>query len=231
MVHIHFAPAETFRGTQLLRQSENRAYAFETSHKAVDADGAPRAYHPNDTGLDFLANAGYPNTNWWNSVLVPDPQHPAKAYVQPSGDAKGYFVSMTALRKVGGDPLDTATYVDSTRVPYVVIPSGFENLPNVAKQGDVGFATHIPSGKTTAFIVADAGGGNDAKLGEGSIALFQALGGNNPNPRNGAGVPQGAIQYILFPGSRPAPVERWPRTQPDIEAQVQQLLAATPGID
>jgi cold shock CspA family protein len=34
---------------------------------AVDADGCPRAYGPNDTGLDWTANAGYPG-NWWGIV-------------------------------------------------------------------------------------------------------------------------------------------------------------------
>lgn len=229
---LDFKPSESFRGTQLLRQADNLAYAFETDHKSVDADGAPKSYHhDNALGLDYLANAGYPNHSWWRDVLVPDPNDPSRAFVQPSGEAKGFFISMTALRKAGGDHFDLATYVDSTRFPYVVIPSGFEALPHAAKQGDVGFATHLPSGKTTAFIVGDAGGGSTAKLGEGSIALFTALGGTNPNPKNGAGVPHGTIQYILFPNSRPADAsKRWPRTQADIDAQVAKLLASTPGI-
>lgn len=228
---IHFTPSETFRGTQILRQADKLAYAYETDHKAVDADGAPNAYHPDDTGLDFLANAGYPRSDWWKDVLVPDPAHPATAYIQPSGAFQGYFVSMTALRKPHGNPLDPATFVDATRVPYVVIPSGFQNLPDVAKQGDVGFATHIPSGLTSAFIVGDAGGGNTARLGEASIALFTALGGHNPNPRNGQGLPAGKIQYIVFPGSRKAGNGIWPRTNEDILAQAIQLIDSTPGIE
>jgi hypothetical protein len=227
---LDFLPAETFRGTQILRQADNLAYAYETSHKAVDADGAPNAYHPNNTGLDALANAGYPNHSWWKDVLVADPHYPARAYVQPSGPFQGYFVSMTALRAQGGDKFSPTTYVDATRFSYVVIPSGFERLPNVAKAGDVGFATNLANDMTTAFIVGDAGGGNDAKLGEGSIALFAALGGQNPNPRNGLGVPEGIIQYILFPGSRPPANDRWPRTAEDINDQVMNLIANTPGI-
>jgi hypothetical protein len=46
------------------------------------------------------------------------------------------------------------------------IPTGFQKLPHVAKMGDVGLATDRSSGRTTEFIVADAGGGSDAKLGE-----------------------------------------------------------------
>jgi hypothetical protein len=229
-VEIDFAPAEDFRGTRVLRQADNLAYAYETAHKAVDADGAPNAYHPSDTGLDFLANAGYPSATWWPEVLVPDPNQPSKAFKQPSGPFAGFFVSMTSLRKQGGNKFDPATYVDATKFPYVVLPTGFTELPHVARPGDVGFATHLPSGLTTAFIVGDSGGGSNAKLGEGSIALFAALGGQNPNPRNGSGVPTGKIQYIIFPNSRKPGVQRWPRTQQDIREQAMELIANTPGI-
>src|ERR671932_1212603 len=60
-----------------------------TRHVALDADGSPRAYHPNDTGLDALANAGYPHKGW-KSVLVVDPNDHSRPYVQPNGPTKGY---------------------------------------------------------------------------------------------------------------------------------------------
>jgi hypothetical protein len=103
---IDFAPAEKFRGTQIFRQANNLAYAYETTFKAVDADGAPNAYNPGDTGLDALANAGYPHTNWWKDVLVPDPDHPSKAYVQTDGEFAGYFVAMSSLRNPHGEAID-----------------------------------------------------------------------------------------------------------------------------
>jgi hypothetical protein len=229
-MNLDFTPAETFRGTQILRQASNLAYAYEINFKAVDADGAPNAYHPDDIGLDALANAGYPHTNWWKDVLVPDPANPSRAFVQPGGEFEGYFVAMTSLRSPTGNPIDPSTYVDATRFPYVVIPTGFERLPHVAKPGDVGFATHLPSGLTTTFIVGDSGGGSAAKLGEGSIALFVSLGGQNPNPRNGSGVPSGKIQYIIFPGSRKPGPAIWPRTNQDIHDQAMGLVSDTPGI-
>lgn len=240
-MNINFEPAETFRGTVILRQADNLAYAYETTHAAADADGAPNAYHPGDRdkhcqndphiGLDCLGNAGYPNTTWWDDVLVPDPQHPSRAFEQPHGPFAGFFVAMTSLRRPNGDRFDPATYVDSTRVPYVVIPTGFENLPHVARQGDVGIATHLASGRMTTFIVADAGGGQDARLGEGSIALYEALGFPNANPRTGAGLPTDRIQYIIFPGSRRPGAGIWPRSNQDIHDQAMQLAANTPGID
>lgn len=239
---LDFRKAEIFRGTQILRQASDLAYAYETAHAAADADGAPNAYHPDDlhkncqkdphVGLDCLANAGYPNSSWWRHVLVPDPNDDSdsKAFAQQGGPFTGYFVAMTVLRKPGGSKYDPATYVDSTNFPYVVIPMGFEKLPHVAGQGDVGFATHLASGRTAAFIVADAGGGADAKLGEGSLALYQALGFPNVNPRTGHGLPHDRIQYILFPNSRKPAAAIWPRTNVDIHDQVVHLLKTTPGI-
>jgi hypothetical protein len=228
---IDFEPADTFRGTRIYRQASNLAYAYETTFKAVDADGAPNAYHPDDIGLDFLANAGYPHTNWWKSVLVSDPANPSRAYRQPTGEFEGYFVAMTSLRSPEGKKTESATYVDSRRFPYVVLPTGFgAHFTHAAQPGDVGFATHLTSGATTTFIVGDAGGGSDAKLGEGSIALFVFLGGQEPNPRNGAGVPSGKIQYIVFPNSRRPGSGIWPRTNQDIHDQAMELLSTTPGI-
>jgi hypothetical protein len=139
---INFTPAEKFRGTQIFRQANNLAYAYETAFKAVDADGAPNAYNPEDTGLDALANAGYPHTSWWKEVLVPDPDHPSRAYVQTDGEFAGYFVAMTSLRHPHGEPTDPATYVDSTRFPYVVLPTGFTSLPHVARSGDTSRHRH-----------------------------------------------------------------------------------------
>ena len=239
-MELNFQPAEIFRGTTILRQADNLAYAYETSHAAADADGAPNAYHPGDLGkharkdahigLDALANAGYPNTDWWDKVLAANPDDPSRPYVQQRGATKGFFVAMTALRKPGGASHDIATYVDSTRVPYVVIPTGFEKLPHVAKMGDVGLATDCASGRTTEFIVADAGGGRDAKLGEASLALYAALGYAGINPRTGKGLPLTPIHYLLFPGSRRTGSDIWPRSNHEIAAQVQGLLVSTPGI-
>lgn len=237
---LDFIRSENFRGTYIYRQRDNLAYAYTTTHFSVDADGAPNAYHPDDVGkncykdvhvgLECLVQAGYPNTSWWNKVLVPDPQASSRAYVQPDGPFAGYFVCMTSLRASGGNKYDPSTYVDATKVPYVVIPTGFEKLPQVGKQGDVGFATHLESGRTTAFIIADAGGGADAKLGESSIALFEKLGGKDVDPRTGSGVLPGTYQYIIFRNSALPGKAKWPRSNEAISQQVAGLLKSVPGI-
>lgn len=237
---LDFVRSEDFRGTTLLRQRDGLAYAYETTHAAADADGAPNAYHPDDlhkhcgrdphVGLDCLANAGYPDSDWWADVLIADPDDGTKAFVQQHGPTKGFYVAATALRDPAGSRFDPATFVDSTTVPYVVSPTGFTKLPKVGRPGDVGFATHLASSASTAFIVGDAGGGKDARLGEGSIALFAALGYPGANPRTGAGLPRDPVQYIVFPGSRRAGAAIWPRTNEDVHGQVMDLLRDTAGI-
>jgi hypothetical protein len=98
-----------------------------------------------------------------------------------------------------------AKYVDARRIPYLVFPgSTFAQRTGTGSKGDVGFAWHVGNGKKTSFIFADQGGEPDARLGGGSIALYEALGGKNLNPRYGSGVASGRVRFLLFPGSRKA---------------------------
>ena len=70
---------------------------FYIGGMAIDADGAPTAYHPNGTsGLDALGNAGRPG-NWW--ALVTDTGTSAGTpVIQGAADpAPGFYVSTTSL--------------------------------------------------------------------------------------------------------------------------------------
>jgi Fungal chitosanase of glycosyl hydrolase group 75 len=232
-----FTSWQSFKGVSLLRDAASKAYCYKTTHAAIDADGAPNAYHPGDVGknctkdthlgLDCPANAGFPNSTWWDSVLVPDPADASKPFVQKSGPYKGYFVAMTWLQNPDSaiKMTDPAKYVDSNTVPYIVFPgSKFGAMSGTGYAGDIGMAYNLETGKSTGFVVADQGGGNDATLGEGSIALFKALGGSNLNPRTGAGVAEGAMVYVVFPGSRKN--FSWPSTPDKItEAAKARILA------
>lgn len=201
------------------------AYTYRTSHVALDADGSPRAYHPQNTGIDANANAGYPNKGW-RSVLAVDPADPSKPYVQSAGPYAGYFVSKTSLYSQKTPSTDPAAYVDSETIPYIVFPGAFYALKGTGRYGDLVMARTVGTEHETAAIVAD-GGPTKAPLGEISLALAVALGGNNPNPRNGAGAPKGVFEYVVFPGSR-APTA-WPRSFADIDEKARILLAAIGG--
>lgn len=228
-------------GIKIYRHDTKAAYYYITNHAAVDADGAPNAYHPDDVGkncrfdphlgLDCPANAGFPGTSWWNQVLVPDPDDLTRPFVQKHGDFKGFFVTMTWLTDPTKANTDIQKYVDSRNVQYLVFPgTRYGRLPGTGYKGDVGFAHHLENGKSTSFIVADQGGGINAKLGEASIAFFEALGGRNVNPRTGAGIARGPTRFVMFPGSRSDVDTDWPRTNDNVSRQVDALIQDLGGM-
>jgi hypothetical protein len=227
-----------YQNTSLLKHASTSAYIFQSVKVKVDADGAPNAYHPDDVGLhcvtgngfkglDCPANAGYPNHSWWNSVLVPDQSDPTRAYVQKASSTfAGYFVSQTTLQDRTKETTDPAKFVDSRTVPYLVFPRKFHELAGTGTIGDLGYAVNLQSEKSSPFIVADVGPA-DAELGEMSIALAVALGGSNPNPRTGAGIPVGKTIYVIFPRSRFTPA--WPVSNEKVSAQADKLFNAVGG--
>lgn len=218
------------------------AYFYITDHVAIDADGALKAYHPDDVGkhcrndphigLDCPANAEYPNTSWWQKALVLDPKNRRRAYIQPSGSAEGFLLSKTWLNDPDASETDPARYVDSTAVPYIVFPGDvYPQMKGTGWKGDAGFAINLNSGNSTAFIVADRGGGSGARLGEGSIALYEALGSKDPSPRKGLEKPIGENLFVVFPHFGKAAEHTWPRSQNEMAAQTDELISAAGGLE
>jgi hypothetical protein len=162
---------------------------------AVDADGAFRAYHPdNRLGLDTIEHAGRPG-NWW-ALETDNGKSSGRPLLQRDSDpAPGYYVSMTALFDASNpDERDPRRFVDASSVPYVVLPpAGLRHV----KLGDLATVVRLRSGKTSGAIVADESA-PEVKMGEGSIALARSL-GIDWNPRTG-GIEEG-IAYVIFPGS------------------------------
>lgn len=226
LAECSFQSWSEYKRDKLFSHPTGSAYVFSTSHKAVDADGAPNAYHPENKGLDYLANAGYPNTSWWKSVLVEDPNKPGHAYRQPDGAFEGYFVSKTSLQDTSKDKTDTSRYVDAASIPYLVFPGSFYKKKGTGRLGDLGYAFNLASGDASPFVIADIGP-RKANLGEMSIALAEGVGGKNVNPRNGAGLPAGKVLYVVFPySSRSNP---WPLTSGQIKQKSDELLKSVGG--
>ncbi|MGR9117438.1 MAG: hypothetical protein ACU85E_16950 [Gammaproteobacteria bacterium] len=219
---------QAYHGTRLFRLQGTSVYYFMTDHMAVDADGAPNAYHPGDIGLDYLANAGYPNQSWWPDVLVTDPEDSRRAYIQDSGEFKGYFVSKTALTDKAKQETDPARYVDARHVPYLVFPGSYYKMNGTGVLGDIGVAVNFKLERTTPVVVADIGP-SEAKLGEVSINLAERLSGNPVNPRTGSGAPPGDTLYILFPYS--ARQHRWPLSYDEMARLTSQRLERLGGLE
>jgi len=194
---------------------------FYKSILAIDADGAFRAYHPSDRlGLDSLAHAGH-RGDWW-ALVTDNGKTSGRPVVQGKSDpAPGYYVSTTALYDPNNpNTRDPHRYVDAATIPYIVLhPTAL----NHARLGDFATVVNFQNGKISAAIVADESA-PDLPVGEGSIALAEAL-GINSSPRHGG--KDGGVAYLIYPGSgngRPRPLK-------EIVANSNQLFAAWGGFD
>jgi hypothetical protein len=177
------------------------ATAYRTG-MTIDADGAPTAYGLDpETSLDDLPNAGRP-CNWWGVVT-----DTGKADGTPIANGR-FLVSTTALEDRTQDPKAQARYVDSSRVPYIVLPPSVAASTG-AKLGDMVMVYNQRNGKLSPAIYADVGPNNH--LGEGSIALAEALGIKSDARKGGV---DGGLVYVVFPGSG----NRKPRSLEDIAA-------------
>ena len=217
----------SYKGTVLKRFPGTATFFYMTDRMEIDADGAPNAYHPDDTGLDELANAEFPNGNW-RSILVADPVNPAMPAIQAAGPFAGFYISMTTLQDKTREMTDPARYVDATQIPYIVFPGRFYAMKGTGSMGDFAMVRNLTDGKTSAALVADVGP-SEAALGEVSIRLAENLGGSKVNPRNGAGKPKGPFLYVLFPRSRVDPP--WPVGSQTIEETASAKLSALGGWD
>lgn len=221
-----FEPWRDYRGVMLSRHRSG-AYTYTTDHIALDADGSPFAYHPENIGRDDLRFASWPSGDEdWRWILVADPEDPTRPYVQREGPARGYFLSMTSLRSSCMSPTDPRAYVDSEAFPYIVFPQDFLEIEGVGGFGDLAMVRNRSNGRASWAIVADQGP-TGHPLGEISLRLAENLGGVNVNPRNGDGIAPGDIQYIVFPSSRLDPP--WPQTADALELASLRLFASIGG--
>jgi hypothetical protein len=190
------------------RQPESSAFLFESS-LSVDADGAPNAYHPDNLGLDNLANAGAPGS--WSGLAADKSGDP---YIQGSDDLfPGYYVSSTALSDPTKAANDPTRYVDASRIPYIVLPEGIETRTG-AHLGDFAIVFNLQDGMSSPAIYADTGPPD--RIGEGSVALAENL-GLWSDARSG-GTTRG-ILYLVFPGSGNGS----PRSMEEISSEAERL--------
>lgn len=182
-------------GTTPVWGEDGEAAFLYVTGMAIDADGAPHAYNPTDTGLDYLANAGRPG-NWWG-IVTDTGRSDGKPVIQGASDpAPGYYVSATSLEDTRYTRIQQRRYVDAETIPYIVLPSEVLRATGM-RLGDFAWVRHTTSDKSCFALFAD--GGPAGKIGEGSIALAKAL-GINPSPKRG-GISSPLVSYLAFPGS------------------------------
>ena len=162
---------------------------------AIDADGSPRAYHPANRGLDDLGNAGHPG-NWWG-IVTHDGKPTGNPVIQgPTDPAPGFYVSSTSYMHPGVDRRNPRAYLDSELIPFIVVPPKIRNGVAGVVLGCKALVTNLRTGDTCWAVVGDIG--PQGKLGEGSIALANALGVKSDPRRGGTDAP--VIQYRIWPG-------------------------------
>ena len=200
--------------------SESKSFFFFESKMSIDADGSPRAYHPQNKGLDELRYAGYTG-NWW--ALATDNDQPSgNPIIQGENDPyPGYYVSMTSLGDRRYKNSDPRRYVDAEKIPYFVLPLQVAQQTG-AKVGDLGYVYNKKNRKGAFAIFADVGG-ND-KIGEGSIYLANLL-GINANPKTGG--QENDVIYMVFPFSG----NGQPRTIEEIGKIGKKLMDDAHGFD
>ena len=174
---------------------------FFTAAMSVDADGAPRAYHParpgrpsgSPPGLDDLRNAGRPGH--WFGILTDASGRPL---VQGASDpAPGFYISPTSLtNRARADARDPRHYIDATKIPYVVLPPAAMHAAN-ARLGDIAAVFNRRNDQLVHAIFADIG--PKVHIGEGSVALAKALG--LPSDPKAGGVSDRILVYVVFPRS------------------------------
>ena len=185
----------------------------------IDADGAYKAYHPdNDSGLDYLSNAGHPGN--WFGVVTDDGTATGNPVVQSATDpAPDFYVSATSLQDKTKPSTSALRYVDAANVPYIVLTTAGKFG---ATLGDLCLVYNPKNKKTGRGVFAD--GGPAGKLGEASIAMAVAVGVPS-SPKNGG---QGhGLVYVVFPKSS----KGWPTTNAIIQAEVTQLFTRWGGIE
>ncbi|HEX6803792.1 MAG TPA: glycoside hydrolase family 75 protein [Terriglobales bacterium] len=197
---------ERCREVPVWRLADTQVFFF-IAGMTIDADGAPNAYHPDDLGLDELANAG--NPAHWDGIITDQNGNPI--IQQESDPFPGYYVSCTTLADSSKPLSDPRRFVDASQIPYVVLPNEVAERGG-ARLGDFAFVMNLRNGRSSFAIYADIG-----TLGEGSIALAQALGIHSDARVGGT---SDGILYVLFPGSGDLTPRAFDEVQNEGEKQI-----------
>ncbi len=205
-------------GKRVWRCSGETAFFYEAG-MAIDADGAPNAYHSDGSrALCYLANAGKPG-NWW-ALVTDNGRRDGNPLVQDEDDPyPGFYISMTSLEDKTKDVDDPSRYVNATQIPYIVLPGG---MAGGAGLGDYAVVINRKNGRLAYAIFADVGPRH--KIGEGSIALARELDINFSSKRGGVG---SGIRYLVFPGSG----DGQPKSAETIEREGERLFREWGGMD
>ncbi|HTZ73458.1 MAG TPA: glycoside hydrolase family 75 protein [Candidatus Aquilonibacter sp.] len=184
------------------------------SGMTIDADGAPNAYNPQNTGLDDLSNAGGPGH--WDGLAADRDGNPI---IQgPDDPFPGFYISQTALVDWSKGRNDPMRYVDASKVPYIVLPGVLSRRFGI-RLGDFAVVMNARRGIVADAIFADIG-----TLGEGSIALANDLGIWSDAREGGT---RGGVLYLIYAGSG----DHQPHSADEIESETNKIFQQWGGME
>jgi hypothetical protein len=168
------------------------------------SDGSPRCYGPNNTGLDWTGNAGYPG-NWWG-VVTDDYGNPI---IQKKGNPDkhpypGLYVSCTAYGFYDEyEQDDCRCWVNAETVLFSVIPSSVRMAVEPKLLGCRASIEDLKTGKLCECVCAEIG--PSTHMGEASMAVCDYF-GLSSDPRAGGSSDKKRWRYKFWPGD---PAEGW----------------------
>ncbi len=169
---------------------EPKSFVYKAG-MAIDCDGSPRAYGPNNSGIDFTANGGTPGSNWWGGPTDSSGNPIVQKIYEPQ---PGMYVSGTSHINPAFAESSQYCYMDAEAIPFIVLPGQHSNG---AKLGDVCLVLNTATGDNCYGIYGDVG--PSSKIGEASMRMASAL-KINSDPKKG-GIESKVIAYLVFPGS------------------------------
>jgi len=167
------------------------------------ADGSPRAYGPNNTGLDYTGNAGYPG-NWWGVVTNSN----GEPIIQKKGNKSkhphpGLYVSCTAYGHSDYPTDDVRHWVNAETVAYSVIPSSVRSSVPPKFMGCRAEIYDKKTHKVLDCVCAEIG--PSTHMGEASMFVCEHF-GLSSNPKDGGSCEKKRFRYRFWPGD---PAEGW----------------------
>jgi len=185
-------------GTNIRKPNGDLLYSYKSCPELIKEFKRLRAlgwHKPGDNFVDFYAIAGVPGTK------KAPPAKDKGNYRYTPCEKDGYYVSHTAKPM---DPTkevcDPARWVDSLRVPAIVMPLDKTMIAQGVKHHDLAIVRLPGTQKWVGAIVGDT---NPNKIGEGTINLATRLKGMDPPKRyrQTVGLVVQDAEYFVFPGS------------------------------
>ncbi|MDR3691555.1 MAG: hypothetical protein P4L46_19400 [Fimbriimonas sp.] len=206
-----------------LRRIAGTTPMFYQSKLSCDVDGSPNAYHPLDDrlSLDVIESAGGRRKGGLPDGALEVQPSPdvvvfvnGKAYVQPDGEFKGFYVSETTLQNQSMPATDPARYLDARHTQYLVLPDGM--VPE-AEIGDLAIVYDPYAKSLAAAIYGDIGPSSES--GEAALATLRRLGMAVTDGKSSPGQARDDLFFLIFPHTGDLLVKSgpWPHPQADID--------------